>query len=317
VPEAYEAYLRGRQLWGLRGSSQLVQALELFRRAAEIDPDYAHAFAGIADCYVILGDIGMISQREATHGARKAMARALELDPELPEALTSQGFLCAFYDWDWKAARQAFEHAIAVGPGYATARHWYAEFLISQGEFEAAERESRLGVALDPLSAVIATSLGDVYFFSRRFDQAIAVLQEIRERDPSFTFTMTDMARAMLHVGRAEEAIGLYEQAQILAGGSRHPSAGLTLALATAGRVDEARKRLATLETLADDDQASRHAVASVHLALGNVPVALDWLERAYDAHERALAWAKVHPRLDPIRDEPRFQRLLERLGLT
>jgi tetratricopeptide (TPR) repeat protein len=314
-PSAYEAYLRGRFLWNRRTRPDVQRALEFFRRAVEMSPRYAQAHAGIADCYNVLGDMDLLSNAEALAAVRAAAGRALELDPRLAEAHTSLGFALTFYAWDWAGAQSAFERAALEGPGYATGHQWYAEFLVSQGRFEEAERESRLALTLDPLSLVIRTSLADVLYFSRRFDEAIAILKATLEVDPAFPAALSDLGRSYAQAGRYDEAIVAFEEARRLGFIGKY-SAGLAHSYALAGRTDEARAILAELKRERQERYVSPHAIAVVHIGLGEFEDALQWLERAHEAHDRALIWIKVHPRLDPLRSEPRLTRIIEAMKL-
>jgi serine/threonine-protein kinase len=314
-PAAYEAYLRGRFLWARRTRPDVERALEFFRRAIEIAPRYARAHAGQADCYNILGDQDVLPNDEAGAAAIASARRALELDPRLAEAHTSIAFAQAFFEWDWTGAEESFRKATLYGPGYATGHQWFAEFLASQGRFDEAVVEARHAVELDPLALVMQTTLGDVLFFARRYDDAITVLRGALEVDPAFPSVLTDLGRALVQAGFVEEGVERFEQAQRLgARGKFH--AGLGHAYARAGRVAEARAILGRLVAERTERYVSPHAIAVIHVGLGEYDRAFEWLERAFDSHDRALMWLRVHPRLDPLRDDARFTRLLQALRL-
>ena len=312
---AYEAYLRGRFLWNRRTPADVQRALEFFRRAIDIAPRYARAHAGLADCYNILGDHDLLTNEEAGAAATAAAQRALDLDPRLDEAHTSMAFARAFFEWDWQGAEASYRKAGLYGPGYATGHQWFGEFLATLGRFEEAELEARRALELDPLSLVIQTTLGDVLFFARRYDEAIDVLRRTLDVDPAFPSVLTDLGRALVEAGALDEGIQRFEQAQRLGATGKY-SAGLGHAYARAGRVAEARAILDRLIVERTQRYVSPHAIAVVHVGLGEHDAALDWLERAYESHDRALVWLRVHPRLDPLRGDPRFHRLLEALRL-
>jgi len=313
--EALELYLRGRHLWNRRTVDDVRAALRHFQDAVAISPGFAQAHAGMADAYNILGDLTALRAELARTSAKAAAQRALELDPALPEAHTSVGFVRFFHDWDWAGAEESFRRALASGPNWPTAHQWFGEFLAAMGRFEEAEAHARQGVELDPLSFVIRTSLADMLFFARRYDEALCVLRDVLELAPDFQWARMDMGRAYTEMGRHDEA---WRELDAAFGGMSHkgrPAGGRVYALARAGRHDEARALLPDLEARAEAGESTRHSVALVHLALGARETALDWLERGLLEHDRALVWAHVHPRLDPLRGEPRFERILETLA--
>ncbi len=312
---ALEAYLRGRVLWSKRTIVDVHQALDYFRRAVEEAPHYAQAHAGIADSYNVLGDLAAIPGAEAREAALAAAHRALEIDPQNPEALTSLAFTRLFFQWDWNGAAEAFERAIALGPGYATGHQWYAEYLVSQARFPEAESEARRAITLDPLAFVMHTTLADVLYFSRRYQESIGVLRGLLEIQPNLGSAMTDLARVLAQAGELDEAIDLFERGTRMKGLPSYVSAGVVHAKALAGRLDEVRPELARMEESAARGESSPYGVAIVHAALGDKGRGLDWMERAVEKRDRALVWAKVHPRLDPLRDDPRFERILTTLG--
>jgi Tfp pilus assembly protein PilF len=314
-PRAYEAYLRGRHCWNKRTPSEVRRAVEHFQKAIEADPTYAAAHAGLADSYNILADIGTVAPLEAASRARAATSRALELDPRLSEAHTSLAFIRFFFDWDWDGAGRSFREAIALNPNYATAHQWYAEFLVSQGRFEEALAEGRRAENLDPLAFIIGTSVGDVLFFWRRYDEAIEQLRRVIAMEPTFAPARNDLARSLTQCGRYPEAIEEFLAAAELSGGDPRSHAGLGYAYALAGRESDAREVLAALTERARGLTVSSHAIAVIHVALGEHREAFEWLDRACREHDRALVWARVHPRLDPLRSDPRFAELLRRVG--
>jgi serine/threonine-protein kinase len=312
--EAVELHLRGRHLWNRRTSEDVRAALRHFQDAVALSPGFAKAHAGMADAYNILGDLTAMRAELARSSALAAAQRALELDPGLPEAHTSVGFVRFFHEWDWQGAERSFRQALANGPNWPTAHQWFAEFLAAMGRFGEAESHARRAVELDPLAFVIRTSLADVLFFARRYEEAICVLRDVLDLAPEFQWAHMDLGRAYTELGRHDDAWRELDEAF---GGMEHkgrPAGGRVYALARAGRHDEARALLPDLESRAESGESTRHSVAVVHLALGERDAALDWLERGLADRDRALVWARVHPRLDPLRGEPRFERLLESL---
>lgn len=313
--EAVELYLRGRHLWNRRTVEDVRAALRHFQDAVAISPGFAPAHAGMADAYNILGDLTALRAELARTSAKAAAQRALALDPDLPEAHTSLGFVRFFHDWDWAGAEASFRRALESGPNWPTAHQWFGEFLAALGRFDEAEAHARQAIELDPLSFVIRTSLADVLYFARRYDEALCVLRDVAELAPDFQWARMDMGRAYTELGRHDEA---WRELDAAYGGMSHkgrPAGGRVYALARAGRHDEARALLPDLAARAESGESTRHSVAVVHLALGDREAALDLLERGLLERDRALVWARVHPRLDPLRGEPRFERILETLG--
>jgi TolB-like protein/Tfp pilus assembly protein PilF len=316
-PRAYEAYLRGRHCWNKRVPVEVRRAVEYFQQAIEADPAYAAAHAGLADAYNILADMNTVPPLEAASRSRAATSRALDLDPKLAEAHTSLAFIRFFFDWDWEGAERSFQQAITLNPAYATAHHWYAEMLASQARFEDAIASARRAEALDPLAFIIGTSVGDVLYFSRRYDEAIEQLRRVIAIEPTFSPARNDLARALAQSGRHAQAIEEYLAAAELSGGDPRSHAGLGHAYALAGREADARSVLEALTESARSLTVSSHAIAVIHTALGEHREAFEWLDRACREHDRALVWLKVHPRLDPLRPDPRFEELLRRVGFA
>ena len=315
-PAAFEAYLKGRYFWNRRTVPELKRGIEFFQQAIDADPTYAEAYAGLADSYNILADISAMRPSEGFAIARAAAERALEIDDQIAEAHTSLGFLRLFHEWNWAGAEESYRRALAINPGYATAHQWYAEFLVSQGRFDEALTEARRAHTLDPLAFILSTTVGDVLYFARRYDEAIAQLRATVEMEPNFQPAHSDLGRALAQRGDYDEAIQEFQAATRFTGHPKAP-AGLAHVLALAGRGDEARSILADLESRAASGLVSLNGIAVVHIALGDLESAMTWIERAFNERDRALVWAKVHPRLDPLRPDPRFQAVLARMGLA
>lgn len=316
-PEAYEAYLKGRFFWNKWTPDGMRMAIGFYERAIAVDPEYAIAWAGIADSYGVLGGIKAVAPAEAFPRAKSAALRALELDPRLADAHASLGYVRRFFDWDWPAAEVAFRESVRLNPSYATGHRWYGQFLSGMGRYDPAIEQVLHALALDPLSIIIHTAVGDVYFFARRYEEAIVYYRKAIALDPNFLAGQSDLARALEFSGDIEGAIAAYEKAMSLsAGGNVDPSTGLATAYALAGRRDEAMKVLDELQRARSERYVSPWGLASIFARLGEENAALDWLERAYDEHDSTMVWLKVHPRFDPIRQQPRFQRLLVLMNL-
>ncbi len=317
-PEAYEAYLRGRHVWNQWKTPEGMRtAVSFFERALEIDPLYARAFAGLADSYNMLGNIKALPPAEAYALGKTAAQQGLAIDDGLAELHTSLGFIHRHWDWDWEAAEREYQKAIQLNPGYPLAYRWYGHLLAGLGRHEESIRESRRAVELDPLSLIIRGALGDSLFYARRYDEAIGLYRETIEMDASFLAGHTDLARSLELAGRYDEAIAEFRRAEALAPkGPPEPSSGLAHVYAQMGRRDEAMAIVRDLLELSKTKYVSPYGIASIHACMGEVDTALDWLEKAYTEHDQTLVWVKVHPRLDPVRQQPRYLSLLKKMGL-
>ncbi|MGH9907901.1 MAG: tetratricopeptide repeat protein, partial [Pyrinomonadaceae bacterium] len=202
--EAYLEYLKGRHFWNKRTAESLGSSIENFQKAIELDPNYALAYAGLADAYALLvWNIGPVNP-ELINKARTAARKALELDFTLAEAHTSLAFTRCWYEWDWQGAESEFKKAIELNPNYATAHHWYGEFLVLMGRFEEGFRELRFAQEIDPLSLIINSDIGKMHFLARRPEQAIDQLLKTTEMDPNFPISHLFLAMAYRQKGMYE-----------------------------------------------------------------------------------------------------------------
>jgi TolB-like protein/Tfp pilus assembly protein PilF/predicted Ser/Thr protein kinase len=315
-PAAHVAYLQGRYLWNRWSPESLRASITHFEEALAADPNYALAYAGLADSFSTLGNIGSTPPSEAYPRAREAAERGLGLDDSLAELHASLAYVHRFYDWDWPRAEREFLRAIDLNPGYATAHRWYAQFLSGLARHDEAIVEAERALELDPLSLIIHTAVGDVLFYSRRYDRAIVYYRRCIELDPAFGPGHTDLARALDAVGRHDEALeelitGTEGQTR-----QRAPSTGLATLLLRAGRKQEGRAMIDELQAQSATRFVSSYGIASFYAAANENAAALDWLERAYGQRDGTLVWIKVHPRLDGLRAEPRFRELLRKMRL-
>jgi len=317
-PEAHRAYLKGRHVWNRwKTPDGMRTAIGFFEQALELDPLYALAFAGLADSYSMLGNVKAVPPGEAYPRARTAALQGLAIDDTVAELHTSLAFVQRFWEWDWAAAEASFRRAIASNPNYATAYRWYGQLLCGLGRFDEAIATSTRAVDLDPLALIIRGALGDVYFYARRYDEAITLYRETLAVDPDFLPSHTDLARAYELAGRYDDAIAEFEAAAALAPqGPPEPSSGLAHVYAQMGDHARARKVLDELIAMREHRYVSAYGLASIHACLHDVEGAFRWLETAYREHDQTLVWVKVHPRLDPLRDDPRYRDLLRRMDL-
>ena len=313
--EAYELYLKGRFFWNKRTGPDLRKAIAYFNQAIAKDPNYALAYAGLADAYVLLPPYGAASALESFPQAEAAAKKALELDDALAEAHTSLAQVLVSYDFDFEGSTREFERAITLNPNYATAHHWYGSGPpLSLGEFDRAIAELKRAQQLDPLSLIINADLGSGFVTARRYDDAIAQLRKTIEMDPHFYYAHWNLGEALELKGQLREAFAEYKKAAEL---NDDPLVLSLVAQAEAklGQRDDARKILEQLEQLATRRYVGNYAFALVHIALGEKEKAIEDLEHAYrDRVGPDIALLKVDPMLDPLRGDPRFEALVAKI---
>jgi serine/threonine protein kinase/tetratricopeptide (TPR) repeat protein len=316
--EAYHLYLKGRYYTGKRTGEWIRKGIEHLQQAIDLDPNYALAYTGLADAYAFLASsTGGLAPREAYPKAKAAALKALELDDTLGEAHCSLGFFRLLYDWDFAAAEREYKRAIELSPNYANAHDGYGFYLKATGQHEAAIHECQLAQKLDPLSPFTTLSLGWAYYFARRYDQAMAQGRKVLEMDPNFGFAHWHLGMSYVQQRLYTEAIPALQKAVILTGGGPTFVAHLGHAYGVAGREEDARRVLAELEELAQRQYVSSYFLAIINLGLGEVDQAFAWLERAYEERSGFLAFLKVEPMLDRLREDARFAALVRRVGLT
>jgi TolB-like protein/Flp pilus assembly protein TadD len=309
--EAHHLYLKGTFFSNKRTGSDLRTAIEYFKGAIGKDPNYALAYAGLADAYALFALYGGEAPTETVSHAKAAARKALELDETLPEAHSSLGLLLALYDFDFAQSKKEFERAIELNPNHATAHHQFGNVNLSMvGEFDRAIAEGNRAVELDPLSLIINADLGQNLMLARRYDEAIDQLQKTLALDPRFYYARWTLGEALQMKGQLREAIAEYEEAAKISE-DPHVMALLAQGYAKSGKVSKARDLLSQLEQV----NASRHvgpfSFALAHLAIDDNEKAIDDLEQAFRERDPNIVGIKVEPLLDPLRGHPRFERLL------
>jgi serine/threonine-protein kinase len=314
--EAYEAYLRGRHL---RNQLQLEGALSLYEQAVEREPGFARAWAALAEALVLLSaPFDILPSREVMPRAREAADRALRLDPTLADAHVSLGMIATYYDWDREAAAACSRRALELGPGMADAHVCREQSLTYlEGKLDEAKAELEKAEELDPLNINVKIRLGFVDWYRRDHEGAIARFQRIIELEPSVWLAHSGLMCALASVGRMPQGIAAGERALGL-GGDRVTHLGvLGHVYAVAGRTRDARRLLADLEERSPTGRVSSFWMAAIHVGLGQVDEAFERLERACDEREGSLIVVAVAPPVDPLRADPRYARLLRRMGLA
>ena len=313
-PEAYELYLKGRFFWNKRTGADLRKSIEYFNQAIAKDPNFALAYVGLADSYLLLQPYGAASPSESFPQAGAAARKALELDDTLAEAHTSLGQFLLFYDLDFAGSTREFGRALALDPNYATAHHWYGGGpLLALGQFDRAITEGKRAVELDPLSLINNADLGWIYFDARRYNEAEGQARKTLEMDSRFYLAHYYLGEVLQFKGQLTEAIAEYKKAAEL-NDDPFVLALLGQAHAKLGQRDEALKTLGQLQQLATRRYVTSYSFALVHIALGEKDKAIDWLERAYrDRAGPDIALIKVDPFFDDLRGDPRFEALLQK----
>jgi DNA-binding winged helix-turn-helix (wHTH) protein/TolB-like protein/Flp pilus assembly protein TadD len=315
--EAYQLYLRGRFFWNKRSRDGFERGAAYFRQAAEQDPAYALAYTGLADSHIGMTFYHYAPPQTAMPLARAAALRALEIDESLAEAHASLAHVKTNYEWDWAEAERLSRKAIALEPGYATAHQWFGiHYLAPMGRLEEAIGETRRARQLDPLSPVFNAFVGAALYFARRHDEAIDECRKTIDLHPDFGVAHWYLGRAYLQQGRHQEALAELRKAVTLSGGSPLMKGTLGVGYAVAGDRAAAERTRDELEKLRAESYASALDLAGIQAALGDRESAFRWLDQA--AAERAfhLIYLKVWPELDPLREDPRFDALIRRLGL-
>ena len=313
--EAYQLYLKGRYFWNKRTGADLNKAVDYFNQAIGKDPNYALAYAGLADAYVLLSGFGAASPKDSLPPAKAAAQKALELDNTLGEAHASLGQALFAYDFNFAEANREFRRAIELSPNYATAHQWYGQSgLAPLGQFDDAIAEMKRALELDPLSVVINTDLGSVLCTARHYDAAIDQLRRTLEMDPRFYYAHWNLGVALEVKGLVDQAVVEYEKAIAL---DDDPlSAGLLAHLyAKMGQKDKALQIQEQLREVSKQRYVSPYIFAMIHLGLGEKEQALDFLEKTYqDRDGYNIAYIKVDPFFDPLRGDPRFEAFVQKI---
>jgi serine/threonine-protein kinase len=314
-PEAHNLYLQGRYLWNTRQLPDMLESVRLFEHAIQDDPNYALAFAGLADTYTVMAINTQMSPAEALPRAKAALQRALELDPNLAQAHATLGLLESQCEWNWRGAEQEFRKAIDLQPNYAPAHHWAGLNYMETGQFAAADAEFRQAQVLDPLSPMISEGLAENFYQARRYDEAITTVRTM----PNPKVGWVVLTCAYILKGVYQEALNVPEVAN---------ATDLNGFLLRAEALVRSGDRAGGLKILADVERKQRNPGAShdyippgylgwAYAMAGEKEQAFAWLEKAYEQHDPALANLKVDPGFDSLRGDPRYLDLLKKVGLS
>ncbi len=311
--KAYEAYMRGRYHWNSFTEEGFAQALYCYHQAIALDPDYALAFAGIADYYNWVGVYGVMPFDECSAAAKEAAEKAVALDAGLAEAYSALGFAIVTHDFNFAAAERQHQRAIELNSNYATAHQWYGFHLLMEGRFDEGQAEMRRARELDPLTPSVTQSLAWSMYMSRRVDEMMATYQKLLDAVPNFAYGYITYAWALRQFGMFEESVAAAEKAVAIAPGGQFFLSALGASYAAAGRESDARRVLSQLKEMSATRYVSPYHLSLIHLWLGERERALSLLEKAQSIGDGWLVWLAVEPQFDPLRDEPRFDEILKR----
>jgi TolB-like protein/DNA-binding winged helix-turn-helix (wHTH) protein/tetratricopeptide (TPR) repeat protein len=317
-PDAYEAFLKGRFFWNKRTEDGHTRAIEHFQRAIQLDPNFAPAYAGLADAYALLGSMAnkTIPRSQAMPAAREAATRALQLDDSLAEAHTSLAFVHMHYDWNWPAAEREYRRALELNPSYATAHQWYGFYLVAQGRREDAIASVERAHALDPLSLIISTDLAELLVFNGEYERAVRQCRKTLEMDPNFGLAHRILGHAYSRLGRHREAIKAMERAREFAGSTMWALPDLAYIYAVAGKQLKSRALLEEALKLSDERQNTNWNLAALYASIGDADRTFQWLEKALAARDGSLIVMKVEPYFQPFASDPRYQKIAATVGL-
>lgn len=316
-PEAYASYLQGRfhfNKWTVDG---LLASIHYYERAIAIDPDYALAFAGLADSYGVLGHLGIMPAKEAYAKKQQALGRALQLDPNLPEARASLAMTKAYYEWDWAEAEREFRRTLDGRPQSVTVLRDFAIVLSCLGRFTEAAEEIEKAHGIDPLSVQVLTTAGVIAQRAKQHERAMALYKKALDLDANANRALLGLGELYLERGDQSQAIQHLEKASQLATGDPEALGILGYALARTGRRREALALAGKMKDIQQRRPVPAAFFADVYIGLGDNERALELLEQACDAREGRVVQLKVNPRYDSLRSNPRFSILLKRLGLA
>ncbi len=313
---AHELYLLGRFHWHKRTDSALHAAERYFRQAIDEDPGYALAWAGLAETWAVLPSYSDVAPATTIREGVAAAERAIALDSTLADPHAALGIIKTMYEWDWAGADRAFRAALERNPQSVTAHQWRRLYLLAMGDVDAAWQSARRARDLDPLSLITNLAVGTPLYYARRYEEAAQQFQRTLALDSSFVRAYSELGDTYVQMGRFEEAIAAHRRAVELSGATRRYVSRLGYALARAGREAEARRILDDLRVRSRPDRTYAFDVAVVYVGLDERGEAFDWLDRAIEERDNWMAFLNIDPVFDPLREDPRFAALVQRVGL-
>ena len=314
---AYLSYLKGRYFWNKRTAEGMRRSNEYFQKAIAADKDYALAYSGLADSYIQLSSFGIESTQVAYTSAKSAGLKALRLDGSSSEVHSTLGAVALYFERNWSKAEQEFKRSIELDPSNPIAYTRYAIDLVAMGRYEEALTQEQHALELDPLSLDLNLGLGRIYYLSGDYENAIETIQRVIDLDPLFPRAHWRLGMVYIAQRRFSDAINEFEETQRISGPDPYIDGLRGYALARAGDVIEARKILENSTQQSGHKYVPPYSVALIYIGLSDFDHALEWLNKAYEDRCTYLVYIKSDPLLDPLRSDPRFIRLLSRMGLT
>ena len=309
---AYRYYLLGRYYWNKRDEKAYLEAIANFKKSADAAPDYALAYVGLADSYLLAANFGDNRNMETLAAAKAALSKAIQIDPSLGEAHATLAMIDSSYYFDWKAAESEYQAAIRLSPNYVTGHHWYAEFLTMMGKFNRSEAEFDVARNLDPTSPIILTDLAQLYNFEKKYERSIATLDEVLKLDPAFYLAHTRKGYALMLLRRPRQALREFEMADRQA--DRPISMGEK---AWAAAVEGNRREALEFAQQAEREEQNAFLLSVIWAEFGDLNRAMDWLQKTYDNRQAGLISLKVNPVFDPLRSCDRFRATLRLMNLN
>ena len=314
-PEAYQLYLKGRYFWNKRTGEAIQRSIDYLNQAIEKDPDYAKAYAALADSYTLLSNYNVTTPKEAYSKARAAATEALKRNDKLAEAHNALANVMASYDWDFAGAEREFKRSIALNPNYANAHQGYGEFLGAMGRSTEALNEMKRAQELEPLSLIINTDLASQLYFAGRFDESIDQVHKTLDLDSSFGRAHIELGFAYRLKRQYDAAISEFKRALEIDREDSYALSQLAHTYGLMGRRDEAHKILDQMKALSKRQYVLPSDMAASYAGLGEKDQAFEWLEKAYSDRDDGIPFLKIDPSWDPLRSDPRFTDLLHRIG--
>jgi TolB-like protein len=307
-PEARALYLQGRYLWNQRNPEAEQKSVDYMRRAIAKDPNYALAWSGLAESLMTIGNLEQVRPSDYLPDAREAARKALQLDPNLAEAHAVLGRIAAHYDYDWATAESEYKKAFELNPSYATAHQYYALGLMAHGRLSEAQQQLDIARRLDPLALIVGVDMALLRKFQRDYNGVIQESESVLQLDPNYHVGYSMLATGYLLTKRWDDWKKV--ESRVL------QKDEVTLAIAN-GDLDLARRLLTAEAGRAERGEVTAALVASHALRLGDYKMALDWLDRSYQNHEYWLLFLNVDPESDPLRNDPRFQAIMKKIGVA
>ena len=313
--QAYQLYLQGRFFWNKRDYEGLNIAIRYFEEALKKDPNYALAWAGLADSYSLMGEYTNISRREFYPKQMEAVSKALEIDDHLAEAHISLAISLMLNEWDWTNSEKEFKIGIDLNPNYATGHHWYSQWLLYHGRFDEALNEISLAIELDPVSQGIVKDKGIHHYYHREYDEAIATGLQVLELNSGFAPAHRLLSLAYAGKGLFNKAIGANQKWGELTRNRTKTEVSLVQIYAASGLKSQAARMIKNIES-GDLGANDIRGMALVYAALNENDMAFSWLEKSYEKHEESLCNMRIDPKLDSLRSDPRYDLLVKKIGL-